>query len=88
LYDNFVLGRDTSTNKNRLLKPVKTSIAKQSLKKNRTQENIMDNEESESIKPIDAEEALTALKEIKVLSQQIVKLHDKSSDVSTSESEL
>ena len=48
----------------------------------------MDNEESESIKPTDAEEALTALKEIKVLSQQIVKLHDKSSDVSTSESEL
>ncbi|CAB4034195.1 coiled-coil alpha-helical rod 1-like [Paramuricea clavata] len=83
-----VTGRDNSTKGNRLLKPVKTSIAKQSLEKNRTQENTVDDEESESIKPIDAEEALTALKEIKVLSQQIVKLHDKSSDVSTSESEL
>lgn len=38
--------------------------------------------------PINTEEALTALKEIKVLSQQIVRLHDRNHEVLTSESEL
>jgi hypothetical protein len=86
LYNDFVLGRENFTRENRLLKPTETTIPKQSLEKNRTQENIVDNEER--ISAIDAEEALTALKEIKVLSQQIVKLHDKANDVSASESEL
>jgi hypothetical protein len=69
-------------------KPVETSVQQQAHGKSRTQGNIVDSEGAESINPIDAEEALTALKEIKVLSQQIVKLHDKRNSVSASESEL
>ena len=38
--------------------------------------------------PMDTMEALSALKDIKVLSQQIVKLHDRNHEVFTSESEL
>ena len=87
-YNNFIPGACSFAKEKHVSKPLEKSLPKQTLGKSRTQENIVDNEETESINPIDAEEALTALKEIKVLSQQIVKLHDKQNTVSASESEM
>ena len=82
------IGGGNFTKEKHVSKPVITSVPKQKLGKSRTQENSVDNEETERINTTDAEEALTALKEIKVLSQQIVKLHDKQNSVSACESEL
>ena len=65
-----------------------SSNEKQSPGIKNVQDRLITKEEQENINPIDATEALTALKEIKVLSQQIVKLHDKSKEASASDSEL
>lgn len=61
----------------------------ESVGKGTTEANIMQVKDGiEKVPTIDAVDALTALKEIKVLSQQIVKLHDENNEVSASDSEL
>ena len=67
-------------------KQVETSTTKQPTVKSRIPENIMDEEGHQGVDAMNAGEALAALQEIKVLSQQIVKLHDKNNDASTSDS--
>lgn len=70
--------------------PLKKQILKPSTENQsavaRTQDRVVNTVEIGH--PVDTMEALTALKDIKVLSEQIVRLHDRNHEVFTSESEL